>query len=713
MIRRLLATAACLCMASSARAADYGAFIDVESEEDLADLLSEGVLNEASYEALIELLADGVDLNESSRETLYALPNLTYADVDAILDYRDQAGRIADPAALVGASALTERKLGAIAVFIVIEAADSTGPGVRGRLRYRAAYVAGQSEVPSMWLGARLSAFRYLDAGVVGLLSRTRVAEVRYDPNRGGLSAEEPAIRAHMPKFFLQYESAKLHVLAGTFRIGFGQRLTLDNTVHYTPNGFRADDTIYYNRDLSRVCRQSQGELSDGPCTDEESNEYGAPDFRWSDRFRGVAFGLRDLEAGPGWVQAYVFASFQTHDVYQYELYDRGRCEDPRNDDDPACAAPLVYKRQSDPLAPTSRFSYTTLPNLYDELVVGANTSYAFGRRAHIGLTGYGASVWWLADGLDLDFQEWARTPFGGPYGAVGIDGAWGSGPVDLFGEFTRSFDSQPEGGGFGALLRSTATWHDHELEAALRYYDQDFANPHARPISAADEFEGLRARDEVGLRLKYSGRFDALRLRAQTDVWGQPSEEVARLHLKLRGDVDVTRWFVPGLWIEYRDKDLSDSGRTNCYDYGAETFEGEPVPCRGEKVQFTARLKFRYWHTFSLTAKYQHRLVDDGSDAYSTRFRQDSAAWLVMSYKPVDRLRFRARVAWLFEDIDSPDRLEHSVWATLEARWSPTPLFAAKLRYELYALVDDRDSTAERSPNPAHWLRLELESRF
>ena len=38
--------------------------------------------------------------------------------------------------------------------------------------------------------------------------------------------------------------------------------------------------------------------------------------------------------------------TIQSKSAYQYTLYDPAICDDPRNDDDPRCAAPDVYERQ-------------------------------------------------------------------------------------------------------------------------------------------------------------------------------------------------------------------------------------------------------------------------------------------------------------------------------------------------------------------------------
>jgi hypothetical protein len=105
---------------ATATAAPYEAYIDVESEEDLNDLLATGTISADTHAVLIELLSRGVDLDRASRAELYSLPNLTYDEVDAILAYRQVQGFVADPADLVAAGALTEQKLLAIAAFLIL-----------------------------------------------------------------------------------------------------------------------------------------------------------------------------------------------------------------------------------------------------------------------------------------------------------------------------------------------------------------------------------------------------------------------------------------------------------------------------------------------------------------------------------------------------------------------------------------------------------------
>lgn len=723
----------------AARAADYGVFIDVETQEDLLDLKTSGQITDESFDVLSELLADGVDLNTADRATLYTLPNFTYTEVDAILAYRKTAGRIADPADLVKAGAVSARKIGAIAPFLLIKSQNVKLYATRGRFGYGITYVGRDKTVPSMYLSARIWTFRHLTAGLTLVLTRDWLQKPVWDPNRLGLAAHPPKVQLHVPKFFLQYETPKWEVIAGTFRIGFGQRLTFDNTGYYTPNGIRIDDTLYYNQTSSRTCRESAGELADSPCAGQLYN-YHSPDYKWTNRLRGAAFGIKKIKVGKEhWMQVYGFFSHQTHNIYQYEIYNRMRCDDPRNDDLPECAAPSVFRIQDNRLSPTSRFSFYTLPAMYNEMLGGGNMTYFVSNRIFFGITGYGSDVKWLVDGADLDFQEWNKMPYGGPFGAIGVNAAWGKGIADLFLEVAHTFDSMPEAddetkriGGFGAILRNVLTIKKHEIEIAARYYDKAFANPHGRPIASPDEYDGNRYRDELGLRVKYKSKVKDVQLRALLDWWTNPTDwnrvddeghsiAAHRLRARVRADYEVATWFRPGLFVEFQDKGLEDSGRDNCYSVTSEEdIEGEPISCHGEKYDLGLQLRFTPLKKLSITAYSLIRFVDDNSTHFEDasgeplpEFRKDFSAWLLVMYKPLKDLRLRARVRYRYEDLQHNDYLEQSIWAYLEASWWYKRTFRIKGRVELLHYLDNRSSTQVRKPNPEVWARLELEYRF
>lgn len=710
-----------LCWATFAHATPYETFVEVDTEQDLYDLLADGQIDQDTFDALIELYQRGVELNSASREQLYSLPNLSYQDVDAIIAYRKESGWIDDPASLVVAGALTERKLYAIASFLVVEARADPLLSADGYVRLWTRYAVDDGRTPPMALRARVTVLRNLTLGVGATLTRNRLGDVLYDPNRSALSAAPADTRLHVPKVFARWETDRVAALAGTYRIGFGQRLTFDNTRQYTPNGIYLDDEIYRDSELVSRCKEAQGELAISPCSGVVGDEYVMPDYRWRDALLGAAVGLKNASLGSGSMQAYAFASHQPHSIYQYEMYDRGMCEDPTDDGDPNCSAPDVYRRGDDPLVPSSRFSFHSLPNMYAETLFGGNLTYASSRRMHVGLTGYRSDVSWLTRGIDLDFQEWSRIPYGGPFGAVGMNLAWGYRWADVFVEATRSFDSTPAGpdtdggGGTAAVVRGTGTWKDREIEALFRYYDVDFANPHARPISASDEFDGLRARDEVGVRLRYTGVHNKrLRLRATVDVWRQPSVELFKTLVYIRSDVEVNRALRWGLWARFQDKGLSEGGREQCFEVSVEEDErGEPIPCTGQSWQFTGRVRYALHRNYSLTGQFDVRLVDDGNARFDERYRKDVSAAVIGLLKPTDRLRARVRIRYRFEDVSDNQYLEQLLIAYADFTYRLHRKNSLRVRYDVRVWLDERQSTAMRRPSPEHWMWLEFESKF
>lgn len=736
-----LALAPVLALAPSrAEAAPYETFIDVDDEEDLQDLNAAGDISGETYETLVELMRRGVDLNSASRDDLFTLPNLDYNQVDAILAFRKEVGVIADPAILVVEGILDLKTLESIAAFLVVVDPRARARMTKGRIRYRVAFSQADRLVPPMALDGQVETARYLKIGFAGVMNRLQPQDVRWDPQRQALSADPASPTPRLPKFFAHWDDGKWSVLAGTYRIGFGQRLTFDNTRNYTPNGIYRDQYIYPRRvDLTGECRESTGELGESPCTDEQNNTYITPDFRFQQTLQGAAVGLKRLDLPVGWLQAYGWFSAIDKDIYQYRLYNRDTCDDPRNDDDPACAAPDVYKRLPDPLAPAPELSFATLPRMYRQIVAGNNTTYFINRRSHVGVTGYGSTVKWLVEGANLDFQEWDRTPYGGPFGAVGVDGAWGRRWSDLSAEVTRSFDSMNKvtpdagGGGMAGLIRHAATWGDknsHQIETIVRYYGTDYANPFARPLSSPDVYDGTRARDELGGRLLYQTRIPKrANLRTYVNLWQSPSTKTSQVILYFRGDLQVARWAIPGIWLQYQDKDLKVGGRGECFGgdptysslvSGDDDIEDIPLPgdemmepprCRGEQLRVNALVKFIPHKRVTISPRYQHRWIDDSR--YTDRFRQDAQAWLTVNTRPIDGMRLRARFRYLFQDISDNTYLEQSLWSYVSVGYLWRKTFLAQIRYDVYAYLDQRASSLTRRPSPENRLFLELEARF
>ncbi|MEM6292578.1 MAG: hypothetical protein AAGA54_14995 [Myxococcota bacterium] len=728
---------------ATAAANEYEIFIAIEDEEDLYDLQVTGEIGDGTFEVLVDLIRRGIDLNVATREQLYVLPNLTYDDVDAILAYREEAGRVGDPAALVIAGVLPRRKLEAIAPFLIVPKPEGSAAAVRGQVRYQTIWTAEDDRAPPMALQARVSTLRHLTVGATALLDRNRLDDVSWDPNRDALSSTGPRTTARVPKFFAQWDTPEWGVIAGTYTIGFGQRLVFDTTGRYTPNGFRLDDTVFRSTYLTTGCRETRGELVDGPCDDDADRVYVTPDFYARERQRGVAIGAKHIKMPEGWMQTYGFFSHQTRPVYQYGIYNRDICSDPRLNTAlfPECSAPDVYVQNPDLLTPSTSFRFATLPNMFNEIQGGGNISYFLNRRTHVGATAYASSVSWLVDGADLDFQEWQRTPYGGPFGAAGADASWGRKWADVFAEVAYSFDSidQNGGGGPAAVIRHTATFDGHEIEASYRYYDRKYQNPYARSIASADQTNGLRATDETGGRIRYTGHIaERVDLRTFFDVWHELSTGRTKLRTYARGDVQALDWLRPGLWVDYETRDITGSGRERCFqnfggeeefaeiqiqqndqlspesgsfDINAQNFGIDNGGCSGVRYRVTPRVRVDPHKRVSASAQFQYALLDDLR--YDGRMRSDARVVGIVRANPVDPLRVTFRITWDKDDLSDDTYLNETLWGYVRVQYKLANWFQPSLRYDLRAWLDDRESTAVRRPNPEHWVLFQLTSRF
>jgi hypothetical protein len=720
-------------VARPAAANPYEAYIDIDSEEDLYDLLAASQITEDTFTALLDLLNRGVDLNLAGREELYALPNLTYPEVDAIIAFRKEQGFIHDPTELVGAGVLTEDKLLSVAAFLIVTTDDPSAWQPRGWVRATTRWSIKDDELPPLGVRARLNVGTHLTAGLAATVTRLRLGAVRYDPNRDALLADPEGLQFHVPKIYVRYEDEKLVGVLGSYRAGFGQRLVFDNSSDYTPNGFYLDDQLFYDNALTRECKESESDAEAPPTCDlDRRDTYVTPDFHWRETLFGAAGGAKHLDLGPGYVQALAFASLQPKSIYQYELFDPAKCADalgtsveqadPRRDEFEECGAPKVNRTpDGDVLDPASRYSFQTLPDVFAESLLGGNLTYFADRRNYAGVTAYGAREAGLINGVDLDTQEWSRLPTGRSFGAAGANVAVGRKWIDVFGEFAYSFDKIADGigpssggGGPAVVMRATATGKKKELELSFRYYGIDFVNPYARPIAASDEFEGQRARDEVGGRARYTGKHGPVTVRAAVDFWRNPSEKINKTDVYVRTDVDATDKVRYGLWVEFQDKNLAETGRDECYEVSVEEDErGEPIPCGGMQLTSIGRLRVIPDRALTLTFQLQHQLVDDGSSHYPNKFRHDLSAWAIGLWKPQPRLRIRGRLRYLNEGLSENDYLEQSLWATADASIGLRAKDSLRLRLDYYDYLDKRTATADRSPEPELWLWLEYLAKF
>ncbi len=713
-----------LAFATPALAAPYEVEIDIENEEDLYDLAETEQISEATLETLLDLLQEGVDVNTANRDELYELPNLTYSHVDAILNFRKRVGRIDDPADLVRAQVLPAELFDQIAPFLLVTSPKKVKRAYQGYARLGSLYSAGDTLAPPFYLKASGFGFEGWKAGLFAATTRRDLNNVRYDPFRNALTADEPTYRLHPAKYFASFRNERYAFVAGTFTAGFGERLTLNNTNRVEPDGLYGDADYRIDRELSGRCVLSPGELPASPCTPEELNGYLTNDPKWTRRFRGFGGALRGLPMGAFTSDVHLFGSYERKNISQYGLYDKALCDNPF-DDSPQCQAPPVYLRTGEPLLPSPVFRRRTLPEVFDEMLFGSHARLHFGAGQSAGVTGYFARDFFVPRGIALGFQEWVGRP-NGNFGAVGVDGAYNYRTFNFFAEVTRSFNApQIPGtagptGGWGVIQRTTYDVTESQaLELSLRYYDRDFVNPYARALSARDELLGYATRNEAGARLRYNGRRMAKwAVRGDLDVWAWPGAvargTAGRANLKVfaRGDYKAVKWLEPSVWAEYFNRDLGVGGRGLCFeDPSAEDEDGVTIPCSGERFRLGGKVKYLPLPKLRLALQYQHYLLDDRN--YPAGFQNNGNLAAEVSYKPLDNLRMKVRSRYANEDYATGLRGEDQLYSYIFLGYLPMPNLVTGVRYENVAYLDQRPSTLRRTPSPESRFRIEIEGRF
>ncbi len=677
------------CGALPARAAPYEVEPEAGGELDLLALVEEGAISGETLAALLALRRAGVDPRRATRATLYGLPGLTYADVDALLERGAAVG------------GLTEEEERRLAPFLA-----RREPGrVSGDARLLMAFAASDALPPPLALQVRAGGVAGARAGVLVLLARRRPGALKRDGRSGALVVDAPGPAVLLPKLHALWTGERASVLAGTYRLGFGQRLTLDTTALPAPEGFLPDDGVRPPGGLEREC------LVEGEgCEAEDRRSDVTPDFGWEEGFRGLAGTVRGPVGGGADVSLTGFGSYQLRSLPRHAVLDRAACAGatPRG----GCKAPDVLVPQAG--ARPERLTARTLPGAFREWAGGGNVTLSSSARARVGVTGWAARPVWAVEGARLDFQPGARYPAGGGFGAVGLDAAWGQGAVDLFFEGARSFDSAPEGGGgFGALQRTVLSGEQRELELALRYYGRDFANPYSGAPSGPDALEGLRVRNELGVRVRYLQRETrAWRVRGQVDAWTLPADgavpgTAGTGHLRASARADWLVWplLQPSLQVEVRDAGLG--AEVPCAEDAEDDAQGS---CARGRYGVIARVRSELSEGVVVAVQYGHARVV-APEAGGPRY--DGQAVLDVRLRPSESLRLGGRVVWKDEDLSERSRLRQELRAAVDASWTAFEALRARARYAW--VLDLKDASTARVPPdpPRHLFHLELETRF
>lgn len=723
-----------------ARAEVYDVPILVESVEDLRDMVENGDIDDTIFDRLSSLIESPLDLNSASRNALFDLPGMTFPMIDAILDARSGKPLVSfDDLDGLGIPESVQRQIRPFVDLVPPKpkALGKRATPIKGDIDVRFIDRVADRDVnnedsttvddtgsidtttdsnitlPALALRARATVVEKLQLGVIAL-GQERLGSFAYhhEPGRTWLSADGPAFRVQVPKFFAAIDRGSWAVIAGTYQAGFAERLVFDTSTRARPDGIYVDDQVSEYTDSTR---------------------FGA-----NERMLGVAGTLRGVHlGGTNYLDASLFFSYFPRDISQNDVDSILRATDDAGFTYSGAPNPLLCENDVDPdLCATSnttlregRLSTQTLRAAFHEAIVGGHVAWSPMPRLQFGVTSYASFVHW-PESDDLIFAPSAAYPDKKDFGAYGVDFRWGTGRTDISAEYARTFD-----GGNAAFLRLTTSMGIADLELRGRYYGEDYDNPHARGTAAPDELYGQRDRDEAGGEARltlYPTRW--MEARVSLDVWRRISLEVNHLTLTSRLAFEVTRWLAVTAGVQYQDKTIGEGGRDGEYDDrtsssgGVETLTvGTGINLsvwgtlsadlgRRTKLRLEYKSAFRDIETTNATGGYYKELTPVLYNWYRAHMEHTLTLAGALTVKPIDRLSLQLRVKYRDEDVKFDFRGETYVEGWIQARYTFKPGWFLQARYRLRAFIDDRDSLgAERAPvpNPDQLVKIAAGLRF
>lgn len=653
-----------LSLISLAEARVYSGPIYADNVEDLKSLYDDGVLTEDDYETLEELLNDPINLNRARANELYDLPGVTMTMAQAIVKDRKEKGPFSSYGDLARVSEVTEDVLSQIVPFSEIPEPMSV-KDFKGKVRVRTVFdlepveeieedypakshkvdQLGWGKFPDTYLSTRIKYKKQLEVGFLGL-AREGINDLYYDSDSRDFYGTYGKPMFEFGKAFVSFERMRGEYIVGSYTAGFGVGLTFDTTNRTHPDGWYADLSVSGSESVS---------LSKGL-------------FGVSGHWFDLALNERVF------FDATIFASTWAYDIYQYDVGVAGGEEiDPNVED---TDSPRIFLHTDDGY---QLVGYQTIPKAYREDIIGANATVRVNEQASIGATAWvGHLDRTIIDGIENQYDIVLRSGFPSKdvYGAVGLDAAMELGFVDLRGEFSQSFT-----GGNAFLLKSITDVAIGEVEASLRRYSSDYDNPHARGVAAADEYMGMRDRDEQGARIKASlVPTDWLRFRLVGDLWQRMTLDTTNLELFGRMEVIPYNGISLVGFADHKDRSLADKGRALEYggdylsedEYSEEEYEEEGdnpettvVEGAGSKNYWGTQIKFDLIPMTTLTGFYK-RVYEDAGYLYpidSTHcdfwFQTGHYYWFKVQFKPIDATSISARFKYQDEDVngDKGDR--------------------------------------------------------
>ncbi len=672
LVRRPAPLLLLLLAAPPALAFDYGTPILVRSESDIIELEYAGEIDEEMRDQLLDLFDNPVDLNTGSREDLALLPEITYGLADRIIERRakgafDNPRQVRD---VVGPSIWNQIK-----PFVTTMKVPEPPEPLKGVVSARYLDNFSDDKPPMASLKTKVRYQKWLEAGVL-IAEEEGPYGVSYDPLPITVEGMRPVVS--LERIYAEIDRGDWAVIVGHYKAGFGQRLTFDVTDKQRPHGFYQD--LRYTEDYE-----------------------GYDSYSVSRRLLGVAARTqRSLGLEGPTLDVTVFASSNPHDLYQNYFV-------------PGVLAPddKKFVDQSE----DQDIEYVTFPWVYREDIIGVNASLFWAKRIHAGFTGWGGHV---SESFDLYFKN-TPIPNRDFYGALGLDGAYGVGAFDAYGEVAVT-----DTGGVGARAESVVDQGMIEASVAVRYYGEGFDNPHSRGTSEPDQYSfddtgdieyiesgGDRDRDEIGPQAQIV--FDPygwIRVRAKGDLWHVPSKGVNHAYVEGRLDLDPIEYIGVDVVAYMRDKDLAQGGREQTYEDDNE----EPA---GSKNALGIGLTSQPVEPLILQVFGKQVWVDDDTASspvdLNTEFMKHRYAWGKLIWDITGDVELAVRGKWYDERIleDGTGKEYWSVYGQARAKIVGKVTVLARYEQQHVLYPEEETGLTEEELAPERKLKVGVDFRF
>ena len=421
-----------------------------DSDSDIEQAYQNNEIDEDTYERLITIYEDKIDVNSADIIQLQSLPGLSQIEASKIVDYRLKHGYYKNINELISPEIIDETTYDKIKIFITADLPEKikTKGDILARTKANIEVDTTEYQRTSELFRLRLLKFgKYLRFGAI-VEGDSRYEDFFVDQS-GNITGSNFVRGYRLNKSYIGYEKGPLisQAYLGNYRAGFGQGLTFNIGGGSSANGFYPDDGT---SSLSTVTYYWTSKIKSKYQTATTSPNL-------------IGFGAK-INNGPFDVSGFYSKVKETARVYI--------------------------------LHPDGKARKWTLEDRYEEEILGGNINYKLFDRLDVFDTTYLGSTFYTSkrERLTGGTASIDSYPPEEAFAVYGVDFKTGIRGFFLNGEFSQLLNR-----GNGLYLKTSRRMGKLDVILSYRDYDIDFYNPHARTYSKHSNPSKFRCRDERG----------------------------------------------------------------------------------------------------------------------------------------------------------------------------------------------------------------------